>query len=307
MPETPLAPSTIADLLRAGTHPTMSFEFFPPKDAAGQQQLELAITDLEPLQPDFVSITYGATGSTRSRTIDATRLVTERTNLRTMGHLTCVSQSVAEVEQAIEAYREVGIRHILAVRGDPPGGPTAAWSAHPGGLGNATDLVRLVKATGDFCVGVAAFPDAHPEHADFDLDARVLADKEQAGAEFAITQLFFDADAYFRLVDRVRKLGCRLPILAGIQPVTNLAQIERFAAFSGAALPEAVVSALHAVADDPAAVREVGLKIATRLCDRLLAGGAPGLHFFTLNRSTATAEILANLRQIPPHQLPWQP
>lgn len=309
MPGTPItdATPTIADLLAAGTHPTMSFEFFPPKDDAGQSQLEAAISDLESLRPDFVSVTYGATGSTRSRTIDATRMVTERTDLRTMGHLTCVSQSTAEVEGAIRSYAEVGIRHILAVRGDPPGGPTAPWSAHPQGLANATELVRLVKATGDFCVGVAAFPDAHPERSDFALDARVLAEKEAAGAEFAITQLFFDPDAYFRLVERVRALGCELPILAGIQPVTNLAQIERFASFSGAALPQAMVSALHAVADDPAAVRSVGLEIATRLCDRLLAGGAPGLHFFTLNRSKATAEILANLRQIPPHQPAGQP
>ena len=295
------ASPTIADLLSAGTHPTMSFEFFPPKDDAGQEQLQRALVELEPLHPDFVSVTYGATGSTRSRTIDATRMVTERTSFRTMGHLTCVSQSSAEVEGAIRSYAEVGIRHILAVRGDPPGGPTAPWSPHPDGLPNATELVRLVKRTGDFCVGVAAFPDAHPERSDFGLDARILADKEEAGADFAITQLFFDADAYFRLVERVRGLGCRLPILAGIQPVTNLAQIERFARFSGAALPTPMVDALHAVADDPAAVRAVGLEIATGLCDRLLAGGAPGLHFFTLNRSRATAEILANLRQIPPH------
>lgn len=279
----------------------MSFEFFPPKDDPGQQQLERAIGELEPLHPDFVSVTYGATGSTRSRTIDATRMITARTGFRTMGHLTCVSQSEAEVRGAIESYTEAGIRHILAVRGDPPGGPTAPWQPHPEGLANATELVRLVKRTGDFCVGVAAFPDAHPDHSDFELDARLLAEKEQAGAEFAITQLFFTADAYFRLVERVRALGCQLPIIAGIQPVTNLAQIERFATFSGAALPTAMVNALHAAADDPAAVRAVGLDLATALCDKLLAGGAPGLHFFTLNRSKATAEILANLREIPPH------
>lgn len=292
---------TIAGLLTGGGRPTMSFEFFPPKDDVGQRQLESAIAELEPLRPDFVSVTYGATGSTRSRTIDATRLITSRTTIRTMGHLTCVSQSNEEVRSAVQTYAEAGIRHILAVRGDPPGGPTAPWHPHPEGLANATELVRLVKAGGDFCVGVAAFPDAHPDRSDFELDARVLAEKEQAGAEFAITQLFFSADAYFRLVERVRALGCRLPIIAGIQPVTNVAQIERFAAFSGAALPASVVDALHAVADDPAAVRAVGLEIATELCDRLLAGGAPGLHFFTLNRSRATAEILANLRAIPPH------
>jgi methylenetetrahydrofolate reductase (NADPH) len=292
---------TIADLLASGDHATMSFEFFPPKDDAGQAQLLDAIGGLDSLHPDFVSVTYGASGSTRARTIDATRLVRGRTDATTMGHLTCVSQSVAEIQGAVAAYAEAGITHILAVRGDPPGGPTAEWQRHPEGLDHATELVRLVKEAGDFCVGVGAFPDGHPEHFDFDLDARVLAEKEQAGAAFAITQLFFDADAYFRLVERIDRLGCRLPVIAGIMPVTNVNQIERFAALSGADLPVPVVARLRAVADDPAAVRAVGLEIATELCDRLLAGGAPGLHFFTQNRSKATAEILAALREIPPH------
>ena len=293
---------TIADVLTTRDQATMSFEFFPPKDDAGQAQLLDAIGALEPLRPDFVSVTYGASGSTRARTLDATRLIQTTTGALTMGHLTCVSQSVAELRGAIDAYADAGVRHILAVRGDPTGGPTAAWERHPEGLDNATELVRLVKAGGDFCVGVAAFPDAHPENHDFALDARILAEKEQAGAEFAITQLFFDADAYFRLVERVRALGCELPIIAGIMPVTVLTQIERFAALSGADLPAPVVARLRAVADDPAAVRRVGLDVAVELCDRLLAGGAPGLHFFTQNRSHATAEILARLREIPPHR-----
>lgn len=293
---------TIADVLAAGDHATMSFEFFPPKDDAGQAQLLDAIAGLDPLHPDFVSVTYGASGSTRARTIDATRLIRQRTSALTMGHLTCVSQSVADLRGALDAYAEAGVRHILAVRGDPPGGPSAPWERHPDGLDHATDLVRLVKASGDFCVGVAAFPDGHPEHFDLDLDARILAEKEQAGAEFAITQLFFDADAYFRLVERVRALGCRLPVIAGIMPVTNVRQIERMATFSGADLPRVVVDRLHAVADDPAAVRRVGVDIAVELCDRLLAGGAPGLQFFTQNRSRATAEILARLREIAPHR-----
>lgn len=292
---------TIAELLAAGERPTMSFEFFPPKDDAGQEQLAKAVGELEPLRPDFVSVTYGASGSTRGRTLDAARSITAQAGFRTMGHLTCVSQTRAEVEGAIASYAEAGIGHVLAVRGDPAGGPTAPWLPHPGGLQNATELVKLVKSAGDFCIGVAAFPDAHADRKDFDLDARILAEKEAAGASFAITQLFFDTDAYFRLVERVRALGCQLPIVAGIQPVTNLAQIERFATFSGAPLPRPLVAALHAVADDPAAVRQVGLEFATGFCDRLLAGGAPGLHFFTLNRSKATAEILANLRRIPPH------
>ncbi len=295
------APS-ISEVLATGDHPTMSFEFFPPKDDAGQTLLLDTIAGLEPLRPDFVSVTYGASGSTRARTIDATRLIQTRIDAVTMAHLTCASQSVGEIRGAIEAYTGAGVSHILAVRGDPAAGPTAPWLKHPDGLDNATELVRLIKASGDFCVGVAAFPDGHPEHHDFDLDARILAEKEQAGAEFAITQLFFDADAYFRLVERVRALGCQLPIIAGIMPVTNVAQIERFATFSGADLPAPLVARLHAVAHDPAAVRAVGLEVATGLCDRLLAGGAPGLQFFTQNRSRATAEILARLRQIPPHR-----
>lgn len=296
------ARGTIAELLAAGTHPTMSFEYFPPKDDAGQAQLLDAIAGLHPLRPDFVSVTYGASGSSRARTVDATRLIQASTGALTMGHLTCVGQSVTELQGALGAYAEAGVRHVLAVRGDPPGGPTAPWQPHPEGLANATGLVELVKASGDFCVGVAAFPDGHPERHDLDLDARILAEKEQAGAEFAITQLFFSADAYFALVERVRRLGCELPIVAGIMPVTNLRQIERFAGLSGADLPAPMVAALHAVADDPAAVRSLGLDLATDLCDRLLAGGAPGLQFFTQNRSTATAEILARLRRIPPRR-----
>lgn len=279
----------------------MSFEFFPPKDDAGAAALLAAIDALEPLAPDFVSVTYGATGSSRERTIEATRLIQPRTSAITVGHLTCVSQSVADLTAAIDAYAEAGVRHILAVRGDPPGGPTAPWQRHPDGLDNATELVELVKSRGDFCVGVGAFPDAHPDRKDFELDARILADKQAAGAEFAITQLFFDADAYFRLVERAGRHGATLPIIAGIMPVTNINQIERFAGFSGADLPKAVTDRLHAVADDPSAVREVGLEIAVELCDRLLAQGAPGLQFFTQNRSPATLQILDRLRQIPPH------
>jgi methylenetetrahydrofolate reductase (NADPH) len=290
---------TIADLLNAGERPTMSFEFFPPRDDAATAQLLDAIAGLDAVRPDFVSVTYGANGSTRARTIEATRLISSRTSAIVMGHLTCVSQSVAELEGAIAAYTDAGVGHILAVRGDPPGGPAAPWERHPDGLDHATELVRLVKESGDFCVGVGAFPDGHPEKFDLDLDARVLAEKEQAGADFAVTQLFFDADAYFRLVDRVRALGCQLPIIAGIMPVTVLTQIERFAALSGAELPKPVVTRLRAVADDPAAVRRVGLEIAVELCDRLLAGGAPGLQFFTQNRSHATAEIVARLRGLP--------
>ncbi|MDR1791046.1 MAG: methylenetetrahydrofolate reductase [NAD(P)H] [Propionibacteriaceae bacterium] len=286
---------TIAQLLAEPDRKTMSFEFFPPKDAAALAQLEQAIKELEGLGPDFISVTYGASGSTRERTIAATAFIQEQTSVQTMGHLTCVSQSVAEIEGALQAYRQAGVRHILALRGDPPGGPTAPWVRHPDGLDNATELVRLVKAAGDFCVGVAAFPDAHPEHHDFELDARILADKQAAGAEFAVTQLFFGAHKYFELVARLRAHGCTLPVIPGIMPITNVSQIERFADLSGAALPADLVSRLQAVQDDRAAVRAIGIETAVTLCRELLAGGAPGLHFFTQNRSAATAEIMTAL------------
>jgi methylenetetrahydrofolate reductase (NADPH) len=297
-PNAPLrdAAPRIADAL-AGGGPTFSFEFFPPRDEAGVEVLRQTILDLDDLGPDWLSVTYGASGATRDRTIGATRFIKTQTHAQTMGHLTCAAQSVAELEETLQAYADADVRHVLAIRGDPPGGPTAPWVRHPQGLDNATELVRLVKSFDRFGIGVAAFPDAHPEHRDLALDARILADKQEAGAEFAITQLFFDADAYFRLVERVRAIGCTIPIVAGIQPVTNVAQIERFAALSGADLPQWLVARLRAVADDPARVREVGVEVATELCARLLRGGAPGLQFFTLNRSRATGAILARLRE----------
>jgi len=274
----------------------MSFEFFPPKTDAGVEQLRSAVTALEPLRPDFVSVTYGATGSSRERTLEATRLISTQTPVDTMGHLTCVGQTAAQLRQALTSYAEVGVRHILAVRGDPEGGPGSAWQTYPGGLDNATQLVRLVKDHGEFCVGVGAFPDTHPERRDATLDANILLDKQEAGAEFAITQLFFRAESYFGLVERIRAVGCTLPVIAGVMPVTAISQLERFATLSGAEVPDEIARRLHAVADDPAAVRDVGREIAVELCEELLAGGVPGLHFFTQNRSRATAEILATLR-----------
>ena len=286
---------TIADRLRDADTPLASFEFFPPKSEDGDKRLWQAVRELERLGPDFCSVTYGASGSTRDRTIDATRRIAQHTTLETMGHLTCVSQSVADLRHVIGSYADVGVRHILAVRGDPPGGPTAPWEAHPEGLENATELVRLIASLGDFCIGVAAFPDVHPEQQDPDLDARLLAAKAEAGASFAITQLFFTPSTYFDLVDRVRALGCDLPIIPGIMPVTTIKQITRFAELSGADLPEPVVRRLHAHADDPDAVRREGVEIGTEVSQELLDGGAPGLHFFTQNHSAATREIHARL------------
>ena len=287
---------TIAERLAQADRPTFSFEFFPPADDAATQQLIATVDALSPLRPDWVSVTYGATGAARYKTFSAVGAIRGQTAARTMGHLTVAGQSRDEVRRAIESYSRLGVTQILALRGDPPGG--GAFERHPEGLGNATDLVRLVRSMGDFSVGVAAFPDGHPD-GDVDLDARILLDKQEAGAEFAVTQLFFDAQAYFSLVERFRSLGGTMPIVAGIMPVTVPSQIERFASLSGSRMPAWFEAELRAAADDKQRFRQVGLDLVTRLCDEVLQAGAPGLQFFTLNRSTATAEILGRLRAMP--------
>jgi methylenetetrahydrofolate reductase (NADPH) len=290
-------PPTIVELLEARQRPLFSFELFPPKDAEQGRQLWRTVRELESLGPDFVSVTYGASGSTRERTIEATEAISRHTTLRTMAHLTCASQSRDQLRRVIGSYAAAGVRHVLAIRGDMPGGPTVPWVRHDEGLANATELVAMIRELGDFCIGVAAFPDLHPERHDAELDARVLVEKARAGAGFAITQLFFTADRYFDLVDRVRSLGCDLPIIPGIMPVTRLSQIQRFADLSGAELPSRVTDRLNAVGTDDAQVRQVGIDLATELSEGLMAGGAPGLHFITMNRSLATREIFARIQR----------
>jgi len=285
----------VGDLIAAGER-SISFEFFPPKDEAGERQLWTTLRELEPLQPTFVSVTYGAGGTTRDRTVHITEGIAAHTTLTPMAHLTCVGHSRDELRSVIGAYANAGVRNVLALRGDPPEGPTAEFVPHPDGLHNAVELVELTKELGDFCVGVAAFPEVHPAAESADSDARYLAAKARAGAEFAITQLFFRPSDYFALVDRVAALGVDIPIIPGIMPITNLAQITRMAELSGAALPGEVVERVAKYDGDPAAVRAEGIAVATELCDDLLAGGAPGLHFYTLNRSKATREIYAGLR-----------
>lgn len=292
-PRTP----TIGELLETSTRPLFSFEFFPPRDETSSRQLWQAVRELESLGPDFVSVTYGASGSTRERTITATEAIAHHTTLRTVAHLTCASQSRDQLRRVIGSYAAADVRHVLTIRGDMPGGPTEPWVPHPDGLANATELVAMVRELGDFCVGVGAFPDPHPASADADLDARILVAKAEAGASFAITQLFFDVASYVALVDRVRALGCDLPIIPGIMPVTNVGQLTRFAELSGADLPRAVTDRVHAVADDEDAVRRVGIEIGTEMSEALLAAGAPGLHYYTQNRSRATREIYANLHR----------
>ena len=288
------APS-IAELLQQGGPPLFSFELFPAKDEAQERQLWQTVRELEALGPDFVSVTYGANGSSRDRTIRATQAIAQHTTLRPMAHLTCASQSRDELRQVVGAYAAAGIRHILAIRGDMPGGPSVPWERHPEGLANGTELVELIAELGDFCIGVAAFPDLHPEQHDADLDARLLVAKAEAGASFAITQLFFTPDRYFDLVERVRAHGCDLPIIPGIMPVTRYSQIQRFAELSGADLPRTVTDRLDRHADDEQQVRAIGIDLATELAEELVAGGAPGLHFITMNRSPATREIYARL------------
>jgi methylenetetrahydrofolate reductase (NADPH) len=284
----------IGELIASGER-SISFEFMPPRDAAGADQLWEAIRDLEPYAPTFVSVTYGAGGSTRDTTVEITGRIARDTSLRAMGHLTCVGHTRAELIEIIEAYAAAGVRNILALRGDPKDGPTATWTPTEGGLTYARELVELAHEVGSFSVGVAAFPEGHPSADSREHDAQVLVEKAQAGADFAVTQLFFRAEDYFDLVARVRAHGVDIPILPGIMPITNLGSLRRMAELSGATIPETLLARLTELTD-PGEVRREGVAIATELCQELLAGGAPGLHFFTLNRSRATLEIFEALR-----------
>jgi len=284
----------IRDLLAAGRR-SYSFEFFPPRNAEGELQLWQAIRRLESLRPTFVSVTYGAGGSTRDRTVRVTERIATETTLTPMGHLTCYGTSPTELRTVIGAYADAGVHNVLALRGDPPRDPAPEWRVAPDAPKHAGELVTMLRELGDFCVGVAAHPEGHPQSGDLELDAKYLAQKAAAGADFAITQFFFKAQDYFDLVDRLARAGSDIPIIPGIMPVTNVRQIQRMAELSGAAFPPEFAEVLLAVEDDPETVRRIGVEAACKLCDELLAGGAPGLHFYTLNRSTATLEMYAAL------------
>ena len=277
----------VAELLGAGR--TYSFEFFPPKDDLTQLSLGRTIAELEPLDPSFVSVTYGAGGSTRERTRNVVTWVAKETSITPMAHLTCQGHVRSEIAEILDDYRSAGVENIMALGGDPPTGE----ESRPSDYRYAADLVADVAASGDFSIGVAAHPEVHPASPDRESDRRHLADKLSV-ADFAVTQFFFEAHHYVRLVDELAALGVTKPVLPGIMPITNASQIARMARLSGAELPAWVVEAVER-ADAPAEVRKVGVDIASALLAELLDAGAPGLHFYTMNRSTATREIYANL------------
>ena len=286
---------SMRDLLARGER-SFSFEFFPPKDEAGEEQLWQAITDLEPYGPTFVSVTYGAGGTTRDRTVAITERIARETSMLPVAHLTCVGHTVEELTTILDDLSLAGVHHVMALRGDPPSGPGSPWTPTEGGLTYANELVALIRERADMRIGVAAFPEGHVDAVDLETDARVLKAKHDAGAEFAVTDMVLRASDYVGLVERARAVGADLPIIPGIMPILNLRSMQRMVEFSRRQLPEEITSRLEPLADEPERLRAEGIAIATELCRDLLEAGAPGLHFYTLNRSKATREIFANLR-----------
>ena len=275
---------------------TVSVEFFPPKDDAGEARLWEASSALETIAPDFISVTYGAGGSTRDRTIQITKEITKRTGRDTVAHLTCVGSTKDELLKILSQYRGAGIKSILALRGDPVGGPAATWVITDGGFDHADQLVELAISQGGFDVGVAAFPDGHPASSgNSEKDIDVLIRKEQLGATFATTQFFFESSKWETLVAKLSARGSNLPIIAGILPITNVKQLNRMAELGGTPIPGNISKLFNEISEDPDAVRKAGVELATKLCEELIALKVPGLHFYTMNTASATLEICTNL------------
>jgi methylenetetrahydrofolate reductase (NADPH) len=274
---------------------SFSLEFFPPKDEAGEARLWSALSQLQPLAPDFVSVTYGAGGSTRDRTIRVTSEITKRTSIPTVAHLTCVGASKDELIEILNQFKSSGIESILALRGDPAGGPTAKWESVAGGLNFAQELVELAIGMG-FKVGVGAYPDGHPASGhNLEKDIEVLLVKEKSGASFATTQFFFEVEKWQAIVDKLAKAGSNLPVIAGILPITNVKQLNRMVELSGMKVPIFIADKFEKYSDDLEATKEIGIEIATQLGAELLRRGVPGLHFYTMNSAQSTLAIAKNL------------
>ena len=276
--------------------PCFSFEFFPPKTEEGEHQLWQTLEDLRPLEPGFVSVTYGAGGSTRDRTIELVTTIKERTGIEAMAHLTCVGHTRRELLDILDRLAAAHIENVLALRGDPPQGQTA-FAPRDGGLRHAAELVELITEKGSgFCTGCAGYPEGHLETPSRDTDLLHLKRKVDAGCDFVISQLFFDNAFYFDFVERARQVGINVPIVPGIMPVTNVEQVQRFVRLCGATLPMRLALELERAKGHPEAVMQLGVAHATVQCMELLARGVPGIHFFTLNKSPATRMIVGALR-----------
>jgi methylenetetrahydrofolate reductase (NADPH) len=288
----------IAEILEQ-RRPAFSFEFFPPKTEEGQTTLEATLAVLKDDRPDYVSMTYGAGGATRDRTVELTKWIKQDLGIEAMAHLSCVGEPTGRLIEILEEIHASGIENVLALRGDPPRGETE-WTPHPEGLHYSVELIRLIRERFDFCVGAACFPEVHPDAADRESDLRYALAKQEAGAGFLITQLFFDNELYFEFIEDARSAGINVPIIPGIMPITNYSQIKRFTEMCGASIPDELERELNGRAGDPEAVAELGVAYATLQCSDLLARGAPGIHFYTLNRSPATRAILAALRAAHP-------
>jgi methylenetetrahydrofolate reductase (NADPH) len=288
----------IDDIL-AGDGPVFSFEFFPPKTEGGERNLESALEELRTLEPSFVSVTYGAGGSTREKTIEIVKRIREQYGLEAMAHFTCVGATVPQLRTTLDEMHGAGIDNVLALRGDPPAGEEQ-WIATEGGLEYSRELVELIAADYPFAIGAACFPETHIHAESREADLEHLVEKVGAGVSFLITQLFFDNSLYFEFLQRARAAGIQVPIIPGIMPITQVGQVERMAKMCGASIPEPLIGELHARGDHPEAVLDFGVAYATLQCAELLAAGAPGIHFYTLNRSPATRAILSALKLAKP-------
>jgi methylenetetrahydrofolate reductase (NADPH) len=282
------------DTLLCTGQSTISFEFFPPKTDEGFASLYKTIEELRSLKPSYVSVTYGAGGSTRAKTVELTERIQQELGVRGMSHLTCVGHTADEIGAILDDLWEKGVRNVLALRGDPPAG-SSAFTATPGGFAFSQELVKYIRARHDFCIGVAGYPEGHPSCLNLTRDAEHLKAKVDAGGNFIITQLFFDNGEFYRWRDRIRRMGVRVPVVAGIMPIGNVGQIKRFVSMCGAKIPHGLLVQLEALEGDADAVYRAGVDYAVGQCQDLISHGVDGLHFYTLNKSRATVDIVRKL------------